>query len=112
MLRISFDLDENRITQSGMKDVYVCITSPDGSPVTVEALGSGKFVTREGLEKLFTKKLQVDYKQGEKQNISVDWAQNSKFQVGDYRIEIYNNGFKIGQGVRSFKKSGFLASIF
>ena len=112
MLRISFDLDENRITSSGTKDVYVCITAPDGNPVAVEALGSGKFVTREGVEKLFTKKLQVDYKQGEKQNVKVDWTQNSNFQVGDYKIEIFNNGFKIGEGVRTFKKSGFLASVF
>ncbi|HWH61847.1 MAG TPA: hypothetical protein VNS50_01160, partial [Ginsengibacter sp.] len=27
-LRISFDIDENRITQSGPEDIYVCITSP------------------------------------------------------------------------------------
>src|ERR1017187_3902966 len=37
-LRISFDIDENRITQTGPKDIYVCITSPDGNPVTVDAL--------------------------------------------------------------------------
>ena len=105
-LRISFDLDENRITQSGLKDVYVCIIAPDGNPVAVEALGSGKFVTRDGAEKLFTKKVQVDYKQGQKQTLSVDWSQNSAFQTGDYKIEIYNNGFKIGEGTRSFKKGG------
>ena len=112
MLRIGFVLDENRITQSGMKDIFICITAPDGTPVAVEALGSGKFVTRDGVEKLFTKKVQVDYKQGEKQNVSLDWSQNSPFQIGDYKIEIYNNGFKIGEGTRNFKKSGFLASIF
>ena len=105
-LRISFDLDENRITQSGLKDVYVCITSPDGTPVAVEALGSGKFLTRDGAEKLFTKKVQVDYKQGQKQTLTIDWSQNSAFKTGDYKIEIYNNGFKIGEGTRSFKKGG------
>ncbi|MEJ7675131.1 MAG: hypothetical protein WKF59_21115 [Chitinophagaceae bacterium] len=65
-LRISFDL-ENRIATSGAKDVFVSITAPDGTPVAVEALGSGKFVTREGIERLFTKKVQVNYNQGEKQ---------------------------------------------
>ena len=105
-LRISFDIDENRITQSGAKDIYVCITSPDGSPVSVDALGSGKFVTRDGVEKPFTKKLEINYVQGEKQPVTVEWTQNSKFQTGDYKIEIYNNGFKIGEGVVSFKKGG------
>ncbi len=105
-LRISFDIDENRITPSGMKDIYVAITSPDGNPVIVDALGSGNFVTREGTEKPFTKKVQINYVQGQKQPVTVEWTQNSDFQTGNYKIEIYNNGFKIGEGVRSFKKGG------
>ena len=105
-LRISFDIDENRITPSGPKDLYVAITSPDGNPVVVDALGSGKFVTRDGTEKAFTKKVQINYVQGEKQPVTVEWTQNSGFQTGNYKIEIYNNGFKIGEGVRTFKKGG------
>lgn len=105
-LRISFDIDENRITQSGQKDIYVAITSPDGNPVTVDALGSGKFVARDGSEKAFTKKVEINYVQGEKQPVTVEWTQNSDFQTGNYKIEIYNNGFKIGEGVVSFKKGG------
>lgn len=105
-LRISFELDENRITQSGPKDLYISISSPDGKPVTVDALGSGKFVTRDGVERPFTKKVTVNYVQGEKQPVTVEWSQNSDFQTGNYKIEIYNNGFKIGQGVVNFKKGG------
>lgn len=105
-LRISFDLDENRITQSGNKVIYISITDPKGNPVTVEALGSGMFKTREGEDKFFTQKLEINYTQGQRQTISVDWKQNSDFETGDYKIEVYNNGFKIGQGVRSFKKGG------
>jgi hypothetical protein len=105
-VRISFDLDENRITQSGPKDIFVSITAPDGSPIAVDALGSGKFVTREGIERPFTKKVQVDYKQGEKQQVNVEWKPDNSLQTGNYRIEIFNNGFKIGEGVRAFKKGG------
>jgi hypothetical protein len=105
-LKITFTLDENRITQSGMKDIYVCITSPDGKPVSVEALGSGTFTTRENEQKAFTKKIQVNYVQGQKQPVSVEWSQNSKFQTGAYKVAIYNNGFKIGNGVVTLKKGG------
>ncbi len=105
-LRISFDLDENRITQSGNKTIYISITDPKGTPVTVEALGSGTFKTREGEDKFFTEKVEVNYTQGQRQTINVDWKQNSSFETGDYKIEVYNNGFKIGEGVRSFKKGG------
>lgn len=105
-LRISFDIDENRITQSGPKDIYVAITAPDGKPVAVDALGSGTFVTRDGMERPFTKKIQINYVQGQKEPVKIEWSQNSGFQTGNYKIEIYNNGFKIGEGVRSFKKGG------
>lgn len=105
-LRISFDIDENRITQSGPQDLFVSIISPDGKPVAVDALGSGKFVTRDGVERPFTKKVQINYVKGEKMPVTVEWSQNSDFQTGNYKIEIYNNGFKIGQGVVNFKKGG------
>lgn len=104
-LKISFDLDENRITQSGVKDIYIAITAPDGKPVTMDALGSGKFLTRDGEEKPFTKKVSVNYVQGQKQPLTVEWAQPN-FQTGDYKVEVYNNGFKIGQGTVNFRKGG------
>ena len=105
-LRISFDLDENRITTSGNKVIYISITDPKGNPVTIEALGSGVFTTREGQEKFFTNKVDINYTQGQRQTINVDWKQNSDFETGNYKIEVYNNGFKIGEGVKSFKKGG------
>lgn len=108
-LKMSFTLDQNRITPSGLKDVYVCITSPDGKPVAVDALGSGTFATRDGAQKTFTKKLTVNYVQGQKQSVNVEWSQNSKYQTGDYKVEIYNNGFKIGEGNVTLKKGGLFS---
>jgi hypothetical protein len=105
-LRITFDLDENRIASSGAKDLYVSITAPDGTPVAVEALGSGKFTTREGEEKFFTHKVEINYTQGQKQTVSFDWKQNTNFATGSYKIEVFHNGFKIGEGVRTFRKGG------
>jgi len=104
-LVISFDVD-NRIVQSGATEVYVCITGPDGQPIAVEALGSGKFTTREEGEKLFTAKVPVDFEAGKKKHVEFAWKQNSDFKRGDYKIEVYHNGFKIGEGVRSLKKGG------
>lgn len=105
-IRITFDVDENRVTQSGTKDIYIAITSPDGKPVLVDALGSGRMVTRDNIERPFTKKIEINYIQGQKLPVTVEWSQNSDFQTGNYKIEIYNNGFKIGEGVVNFKKGG------
>ena len=104
-LVISFDVD-NRIATSGNTDVYVCITAPDGTPVAVEALGSGKFQTREEGEKLYTAKVPVEFESGKKKHVEFAWKQNSDFQRGNYKIEVYHNGFKIGEGVRELKKGG------
>jgi hypothetical protein len=108
-LRISFDLDENMIAKSGTKEVYVCITAPDGNPIAVEALGSGKFSDRTGAEKPFTQKLEVNYTQNKRQSVSIDWKQNSDFIKGNYKIEVYNNGFKVGESYKTLKKGGLFS---
>jgi len=103
-LRINFEIAQNRIAGSGTKELYVCVTDPQNLPITVEALGSGKFITRDGAEKFYTQKLDVNYIEGPpNQEISFDWRQNTNFEPGDYKIEVYNNGFKIGEGVRHLK---------
>lgn len=105
MMRISFDVD-NRISTAGQKDLYVCITAPDGTPLAVEALGSGRFTLADGTEKLYTVQKTIDYSTGEKQNVAIDWKQNSDFKPGDYKVEIYEKGYLIGQGTVAMKKGG------
>jgi len=108
-LRISFDIDENRVAQSGIKNIYVCITGPDGKPLAAEAMGSGNFNTRDGAQKFYTQKIELNYTQGQRQTLSIDWKQNTNFTTGDYKIEVYNNGFKIGEGIGSLKKGGWFS---
>jgi len=107
-LIISFDVD-NRIAQAGQTDVFVCITSPDGNPVSVPALGSGTFATREEGNKVFTAKVPVEIEAGKRKPVQIAWKQNSDFQRGNYKIEIYHNGFKIGEGTRALKKGGLFS---
>ena len=108
-LRISFDLNENMIAKSGTKEIFVCITAPDGTPVAVEALGSGTFSTRDGQQKFFTQRLNIDYTQNKKQTVSFDWKQNTNFNTGNYKIEVFNNGFKVGEASRPLKKGGLFS---
>jgi hypothetical protein len=106
-LVINFNVS-NRIAQTGQTDVYVCITGPDGKPISVPALGSGTFTTRDDGDKIFTAKVPVDFEAGKTKAVQFAWKQNSEFQKGDYKIEIYHNGFKIGEGTQTLKKGGFL----
>jgi len=104
-LVIGFDV-ANRIAQTGQTDVYVCITGPDGKPVSVPALGSGTFTSRDEGDKVFTAKVPVDFEAGKSKSVQFAWKQNSQFQKGNYKIEIYHNGFKIGEGTKELKKGG------
>lgn len=105
MMRVSFDVD-NRIATTGEKEIFVAITAPDGSPLAVEALGSGRFTLQDGTEKLYTVKKVVAYTTGASQPVSMDWKQNSDFKPGDYTVEIYQDGYKIGSGKVNLKKGG------
>jgi regulator of replication initiation timing len=107
-LIIGFDVS-NRIAQTGQTDVYVCITGPDGKPISVPALGSGTFTTRDEGDKIFTAKVPVDFEAGKTKSVQFAWKQNSQFAKGDYKIEIYHNGFKIGEGTQTLKKGGLFS---
>jgi len=105
-MKISFELDENRIAPTGSKDLFVCVTGPDG-----KAISNGTtFSTRDDGDKSYTSKVQVNYEQGKRTPVSFNWHQDGmKYQPGNYKIEIYHNGFKIGEGVKTLKKGGLFS---
>ena len=103
--RLSFVIDENRVSASGKKALYVVVTSPDGKT----SIANGTFTTREGVETQYTEKIDVNYEQGKVLPVSFDWKPGTQFLPGDYKIEIYNNGFKIGETKKTLKKGGLFS---
>lgn len=101
---VSFDV-RNRIIKPGTTDLYVVVIGPDGKPVTTTA-GSGTFTTREEGDKSFTAKLPVDLETEKIKNVEFAFNPGTNFQQGSYKIEIYQNGFLIGQGTRELRKGG------
>jgi predicted nucleic acid-binding Zn-ribbon protein len=100
-LVVSFDV-ENRIAKSGPADMYLIVTAPDGKVISE---GPTVLNTRTDGDKTFTAKIPVNYEQGTRKSVQFPIQQN-EFSTGDYKVEIYHNGFKIGEGVRSLKKGG------
>ena len=101
-IRVAFQIDKNRITPSGPQDLYICITAPDG-----KAFGDGGTIsTREDGNKAFSNKVAVQYEQNAVLPVSYDVKNANKFIEGEYKIEVYHNGFKIGEGKTSLKKGG------
>lgn len=103
--RVSFDVD-NRLATTGTKDLYIVVVDPEGKVVKEEGLGSGSVNTREEGDKEFTNKVSIDYEQGKRKNVSFDLKQTEKYKTGTYKVEVYQNGFKIGEGAVTLKKGG------
>lgn len=107
-LLIAFDVD-NRIAQTGSTDLFVSIIGPDGKVITSENSGSGTFTTREEGEKTFTAKVPVDVETAKRKNVEFGFAPGTSFQKGNYKVQIYQNGFLIGEGVTELKKGGLFS---
>lgn len=97
-LLVSFDV-ENRIANSGPADLYLILTGPDGKIIGAE---NNILITREEGERRFSERLTVNYEKGTRQRVEFP-IKGANFQKGNYRMEIYHNGFRIGQGVRPLK---------
>jgi flagellar basal body-associated protein FliL/archaellum component FlaF (FlaF/FlaG flagellin family) len=109
-LVVSFDVN-NRIIQPGTTDVYVVVTGPDGKSVasnTTDAAGD-TFTTREDGSKTFTAKLPVDLQTSKTKNVEFAFAPGSHFQQGSYKIQIYQNGFLIGEKTSELRKGGLFS---
>ena len=101
-IRLSFQIDRNKITPTGSQELYVCITAPDGKAFNE----AGKINTREDGAKAYSNKLSVQYEQNKELPVSYD-IKNVTFAEGEYLVEIYHNGFKIGEGKTKLTKSLF-----
>lgn len=97
-LSLSFDI-ENRIANSGPADLYLVVTGPDGKIIGAQ---NNILLTREDGERVFTERLTVNYEKGTRQRVEFP-IKGQDFKKGNYRVEVYHNGYRIGQTVRPLK---------
>jgi len=109
-LNLSFNVNENKISNSGKKEIYIIVTNPLNK-VILDKSSSGSFVSREEGEKGYTIKTAIDYRQGAIQKISFDINLDEKYVDGVYNVKIYENGFKIGESNISLKDKKFLGIL-
>ncbi|PZF74447.1 hypothetical protein [Taibaiella soli] len=99
LLRIYFDIDENRIAENGPKELYLRVSGPDGKLLSNAAYGSGITTTADGASLNYTMVKTVQLQQNQPvKDVTIDWHQDSDYQKGTYAIEIYNDGYKVGSG--------------
>ena len=102
--RIKFDIDENRIAESGTKQIYLRIISPDVNIMTNSANGSGMLTTSKGGQLSYSIESDIALTQNQPvKDITVDWNQSGDYNKGTYTIEIYNEGYLVGSGTVTLK---------
>jgi hypothetical protein len=99
-----FDIDENRIAESGTKKLYIAIKGPDGSMLGKSIFGSGMMNTYDGKSINYSIEKDINLKQNEAmKNVVVNWRQEGAYKKGMYDVAIYNEGYTIGEGTAALK---------
>jgi len=93
-LKVTFTLAENYVTEKGKKDLILKVLGPDGATVYNQISGSGTFKFQNE-ESLYSTKKTIEFTQ-EAQQVSLYWDKGSEFVKGNYKAELFCEGFKIG----------------
>ncbi len=91
-VKVVFTIDKNAVSDVGDKDIFVKLIAPDGSPVTSKV----QTTKVDGTETLYTQKITIDYQNEKTVPYSVYCSNQNGFQKGEYTIELYTEGYKIG----------------
>lgn len=95
-VKVSFKLAENPLTKKEQKTIYMRLTDPNGNVISDMATGSGAFMFG-GKETVYTAKQSIFY-DNTGQNIDFLYTRGAPYEKGKYGIELYAEGFRVGQG--------------
>jgi hypothetical protein len=107
--KLSFQINENRISNSGIKTVYFVVLNPSGKVIEIPGQ-SGLILTKDG-DKVYSTKSNLDYATGAVKSVSFDVDVDKISSDGLYQILVYENGLKIGDKKVVLKKKKFLGLL-
>lgn len=96
-LQVSFSIAKNVTAQSGMKTIYVRITTPTGS-----VLSNGGTFSYENRSLQYSMKRDIEYT-GNETAVTTYWNVNEFLSNGTYNVSIFADGNMIGSRNFSFK---------
>lgn len=94
-LKVTYTLLSNQLTEKTNKDVYLRILDPNGG--VLNDMGRGGVLKYNGKEIGFTMKQAVPYTNSN-QSVDMYYTKEQAFISGKYSVELYSEGFKIGNG--------------
>jgi len=100
-VRVDFILEKNPLTLTDNKTVYMRIIDPSGATIADNATGSGEFDYNGGKQG-YTISQDVVYGNNN-QDVSILYDRATPFSKGKYTVQLYSEGFAIGEGSFSVK---------
>lgn len=100
-VRVDFILEKNPLTMTDDKTIYMRIIDPSGATISDTKTGSGVFQYN-GQEQGYTISKDITYSNNN-QDVSILYDRDAPFTSGKYTIELYSEGFPIGEGSFSVK---------
>jgi hypothetical protein len=97
-IKVIFQLQPNPIAKQDVKTIFMRVLDPDGAVLYDSGVGSGNF-DMFGKESTYTAKTDIQF-QNNGQGVEIVYGRGSAIQYreGHYKIELYSEGFKIGEG--------------
>lgn len=101
-IKVSFRLADNALAQQNDKEIFMRIIDPSGAVISDMATGSGEF-TSGGKEMIYTARQRIQFDNSRQEVAFVYGRGGQRFNEGRHVIELYAEGFKIGEGEFSVK---------
>jgi cell division protein FtsB len=97
-IKVIFQLQPNPIAKQDVKTIFMRVMDPDGAVLYDSGVGSGNF-DMFGKESTYTAKTDIQF-QNTGQGVEIVYGRGSAIQYreGHYKIELFSEGFKIGEG--------------
>lgn len=95
-IKIAFSLGENNVAKIETKDILMRLIEPDGAAVFDISTGGGTFMFN-GQETFYTAKQEILF-DNTRQPVSFVFSKATPYKSGKHTVELYADGFKIGQG--------------
>lgn len=101
-IRVSFFIADNKIARQEGKELILRVIEPDGSALFDATTGGGSFMF-EGKEIFYTLKQEILF-DNRKKEFAFLYHKGSAYKPGKHTIELYSEGFKIGEASFLVKK--------
>ena len=92
-LRVTFTISPNNSTPVGEKEIFMRITSPEGT-----LLGERGTFSFEGAEVPFTDCKKVEYT-GQELEVTIYWNIDIPLSAGEYRVEVFADNYRLGSKI-------------